>query len=86
VCFFDVTNNTRGEARWAGLYAQRHHWHTLMIIPGRAQATRARLLAQRCFSGQIVLVPATEPLESFPADVLHEWGGLIAALLIYRGC
>ncbi len=86
VCFFDVTNNTRGEARWAGQYAERHHWHSLMIVPGRTQAMRARLLTERCFPGQVVVVPATEPLREIPAEVLHEWGGLLAALFIYRGC
>jgi hypothetical protein len=86
VCFFDNTNNTRGEARWAGQYAERHHWHSLIIVPGRAQATRARLLTERCFSGQVVVVPATEPISDLPDDVLHEWGGLLAALLIYRSC
>jgi len=86
VCFFDVTNNTRGEARWAGQYAERHHWHSLMIVPGRTQAMRARLLTERCFRGQVVVVPATEPLREIPAEVLHEWGGLLAALFIYRGC
>ena len=86
VCFFDVTNNTRGEARWAGHYAERHHWHSLMIVTGRAQVMRARLLTERCFPGQVVVVPATEPLVEIPGDVLHEWGGLLAALSIYRGC
>jgi hypothetical protein len=86
VCFVDVTNNTRGEARWAGQYAERHHWQSLMIVPGRAQATRARLLVERCFQGEVVTVPASEPLRDIPGDVLHEWGGLLAALIIYRGC
>jgi uncharacterized SAM-binding protein YcdF (DUF218 family) len=86
VCFIDVTNNTRGEARWAGNYAEQHHWHSILIVPGRAQATRARLLMERCFSGQVDVVPATEPLRDIPGDVLHEWGGLLSALLIYRGC
>jgi hypothetical protein len=86
VCFVDVTDNTRGEARWAAHYAERHHWHSLLIVPGRAQATRARLLVERCFSGQVVVTPATESLREIPGDVFHEWGGLFAALLIYRGC
>ena len=86
VCFFDATNNTRGEARWAGNYAKRHHWHSLLIVPGRIQARRARLLTERCFSGQVLVDPATEPLREIPGDVLHEWGGLLAALVIYRGC
>ena len=86
VCFFDVTNNTRGEARWAGHYAERHHWHSLLIVPGRIQARRARLLMERCFSGQVVVDPSTEPLKDIPGDAFHEWGGLLAALVIYRGC
>jgi len=86
VCFVDNTNNTRGEARWAGQYAERHHWHSLLIVPGRAQATRGRLLTERCFSGQVVVVPVTEQLADLPKQVFHEWGGLLAALLIYRGC
>jgi hypothetical protein len=86
VCFVDNTNNTRGETRWAGQYAERHHWHSLLIVPGRAQSTRARLLTERCFSGQVVVVPVTEPLSDLPQEVAHEWGGLLAALLIYRGC
>jgi hypothetical protein len=86
VCFVDVPNDTRGEARWAGRYAERHHLHSLMIVPGRPQVTRARLLMERCFSGQIVVVPASEPLLRFPLDVFHEWFGLAEALLIDRSC
>ncbi len=86
VCFVDVTNNTRGEARFAARYAKQHHWNSLMIVPGRPQATRAHLLLERCFSGKIVVDPASEPLLRFPRDVLHEWGGLLETLLIHRGC
>ena len=85
ICFVDTTNNTRGEAQWAGRYAERHHWKSILIVPGRAQATRARLLTARCFSGQIIVVPTAEPRP--PASViLHEWGGVIDALLFSRGC
>ena len=86
VCFIDATNNTRGEARWAGRYAERHHWHSILIVPGPAQNFRARLLMERCFSGQVVVSPATEPIREIPGDALHEWGGLLATLVIYRGC
>jgi uncharacterized SAM-binding protein YcdF (DUF218 family) len=85
VCFVDVTDNTRGEAEWAGRYAERHHWHSVLIVPGRAQATRARLLMERCFSGQIVVVPASEPRPPV-SEIIHEWGGVLDALFIHRGC
>jgi hypothetical protein len=57
-----------------------------MIVPGRTQAMRANLLTERCFSGQVVTVPATQSLASIPFTAFHEWGGLLAALAIYRGC
>jgi len=85
VCFVDVSNNTRGEAEWAGRYAKRHHWKSLMIVPGRAQATRARLLTERCFSGQVIVVPASEPRPAL-SEIIHQWGGLLYALFIHRGC
>ena len=85
VCFVDVPGNTRGEAEWAGQYAERHHWHSLMIVSGRAQVTRARLLAERCFSGRVLVVPIAESRPAL-SEVVHQWGGLLSALVVHRGC
>ena len=85
VCFVDASGNTRGEAEWAGHYAERHHWHSLMLVPGRGQATRARLLTERCFSGQVTVVPTAGPRPPL-SEIMHEWGGLFDAVLIHRGC
>jgi hypothetical protein len=85
VCFVDGAGNTRGEAEFAGRYAERHHWHSLMIVPGRDQVTRARVLTERCFSGRVVVVPISgsrPPLR----DIVHQWGGLFDSLLVHRGC
>ncbi len=86
VCFDDVADNTRGEAQFAAQYATQHHLHSLMIVPGRSQATRAHLLLERCFSGRIVVVPASQPLLGDSDNVLHEWAGVLDSLLINRGC
>jgi hypothetical protein len=86
VCFVDLDNNTRGEARFAAQYAEQHHLNSLMIVPGRAQTTRAHLLLERCFSGKIVVDPASEPLLGFSEQLLHEWPGLLLALTVRRGC
>ncbi len=85
VCFVDVTNNTRGEAEWAGRYAAHHNWHSLLIVTGRAQATRARLLTERCFSGRVTVVHVAEPRPAL-SEIIHQWGGLLDALLVHRGC
>ena len=77
---------TRGARRSSrGGTPRRHHWHSLMIVPGRDQVTRARLLTERCFSGRVVVVPISgsrPPLR----DVVHQWGGLFDSLLVHRGC
>ena len=57
-----------------------------MIVPGRPQASRAHLLMERCFSGKIVVVPASAPLLDSSDNVLHEWGGFLDTLLVQRGC
>jgi hypothetical protein len=85
VCFVDGPNNTRGEAEFAGRYAKRHNWNSLMIVPGRSQATRARLLTERCFSGQLVVVPIAESRPAL-SDIIHQWGGLLSAFVAHRGC
>ena len=85
VCFIDVSGNTRGEAEWVGRYAEHHHWRSLLLVPGRGQATRARLLTERCFSGQLDVVPADEPRPPL-SQILHEWGGLFDAFAIHRSC
>ena len=86
VCFIAVPGRTVGEARFAGQYAERHGWHSLMLVPSRAQATRARLLLKRCFPGKVVVVPASFQLTHFPFEVGYEWAALVKALLVDRHC
>lgn len=86
VCFWPVPGRTIGEARFAADYARRHDWHSLMIVSGRAQVTRARMLMKRCFSGQIVVVAAPFQLLHFPFEVMYEWGAVAKALVLDRQC
>jgi uncharacterized SAM-binding protein YcdF (DUF218 family) len=86
VCFIAVPGRTVGEVRFAAGYARRHGWHSIMVVPSRAQATRARLLLERCFTGRILVVPAPFQLLHLPFEVLYEWGALGKALLVDRHC
>ena len=86
VCFIPVPNRTVGEVRFAADYAKQHDLSSLMIVPGRAQTTRARVLIRRCFPGQVVMVPASVPLLAIPFEVVYEWGALAKALLLDRHC
>jgi len=86
VCFIAVPGRTVGEAEFAANYAKHHRWDSIMVVPSRAQATRARLLLKRCFSGEVVVVPASFQLPHFPFEVIYEWAGLAKALLVDRQC
>lgn len=86
VCFSADPGRTAGEVKFAARYARRHGWRSLMIVPGRAQVTRARLLMKRCYSGNLTMVAAPVQVLHIPYDVLYEWGALAKALFIYRSC
>jgi hypothetical protein len=86
VCFIPVPNRTVGEVRFATAYAKEHDLHSLLIVPGRAQTTRARILMKRCFSGEVLMLPAPVPLLAVPFEVVYEWGALAKALLVDRSC
>jgi hypothetical protein len=86
VCFEPSPARTVGEVEFASRYALRRGWSSLMIVPARAQTTRARLLMKRCFPGRVVVVPAPVPWVDLAGDVLYEWGALAKALLVDRHC
>jgi hypothetical protein len=86
VCFVSYPPHTNGEVAYAASYARHHGMHSLLIVAGRAQVTRARLLMQRCFSGQIVMVSAPVGLTGLPYEVVYEWGALAKAVVFDRHC
>lgn len=86
VCFFPHPAKTIGEISFASAYARRHGWHSLMIVAGHAQVTRARLLAERCFSGQLIMIPAPVQLTHLPYEVVYEWGAFIKAVVSDERC
>jgi hypothetical protein len=86
VCFVPNPPHTFGEIKWAANYARRHHLRSIMIVPDQTQVTQARLLMQRCFSGEIVMVPASLGLLHLPLQVLYEWGAVAKALLTDQHC
>ena len=87
VCFIPQPARTVGEIDFAAKYAARHGLHSIMVVPAKTQATRARLLVGRCFKGHSVVVPAGAPpsIDLLP-QVAYEWGALVKALVIDPGC
>jgi hypothetical protein len=85
-CFSPDPDTTQGEARYMHYLAAQHNWRRIMIVPGTTQATRARLLFKRCYSGQLLVVPAREPVGGVLYNIAYEWGALGKAFLLRRGC
>ena len=86
-CFTPSPDSTQGEARFIGTTARMRHWHSVIVVAGRPQATRARLRIERCYAGTIEMVGA-DPLspEQWIYQIAYEWAATIKALTLQRGC
>lgn len=85
-CFVPSPVDTRGEAEHVARLAARRHWHRLLVVPGRFQATRAGVLLHRCFDGTVYLAPASLAGSDVPYLFAYEWGALLKAVVAVRSC
>jgi uncharacterized SAM-binding protein YcdF (DUF218 family) len=86
ICFDPDPPNTRGEAEFAGRLARQDHWKSLVLVTGRFQVTRARLLMSQCFGGLIYVVPVSLAWSEWPVRFAYEWGALAKALILHQAC
>lgn len=87
VCFRATPSTTRGEAEMGSRLAAARGWREIAVVTSTYHITRARLLWRRCYDGDLHMIPAGRGGNTgdWIANVLHEWGGLAAALL-HRAC
>jgi uncharacterized SAM-binding protein YcdF (DUF218 family) len=86
ICFRADPLDTRGEAEYVANLANRQHWHRIIVVSERSQATRARLLFKRCTPIDLEMVPVLDPRQRLFFDVAYEWGALAKALVLVRSC
>jgi hypothetical protein len=86
ICFHPNPATTQGEAEFIGRLAGKYHWHSIAVVAITPQDSRARLRADRCFTGQVYVVTAPVRLKSWPYQIGYEWAALIKALVIQRSC
>ncbi len=86
ICFNPSPATTQGEAEFIGRLASRYHWHSIAVVAITPQDSRARLRVERCFPGQVYVVTAPIRLSTWPYQIAYEWGALIKALVVQRGC
>ncbi|QWT23388.1 hypothetical protein KPL76_11755 [Subtercola sp. PAMC28395] len=53
---------TQGEARWLGRMAREHGWKSATVITFKPHISRARIIVQRCFDGELDMLAVTTPL------------------------
>jgi hypothetical protein len=86
ICFIPRPPTTRGEADFVGKLAARYGWQSVALVAITPQDSRARLRVERCFAGHIYVVTAPIAPASWPYQIAYEWGALLKALVIQRGC
>jgi hypothetical protein len=58
---------TRGEARWLKDLAQEHDWDSAAVITFTPHISRARVIMERCFGGELLMLDSGERLAP------HSW-------------
>ncbi len=85
-CFRANPLNTRGEVEFATRQAARHHWTSMLMVPERSQATRARLLFRRCSDMRLLVTPVTAQGTALVTSIAYEWAALAKAFVVHTGC
>ena len=86
ICFDPDPPTTRGEAEYIGRLAKKYHWTSVVVVTSRPQATRARMLVERCFAGAVYSATGPLPMRNWPYQIVYEWAALAKALFVDRAC
>lgn len=85
ICFDPQPETTRGESQFIAMLARSRGWDDVAVVVSTDQVTRARLLFDRCWSGNVQMV-ATSHDQPAVWRAIYEWGALSRALLVRRSC
>lgn len=86
ICFDPDPADTRGEAEFAARLARRYGWRSVVLVTVAEQATRARVIIRRCYSGAVYEVTAPQAWYEWPYQIAYGWASLFKALLLERAC
>lgn len=84
LCFEPDPSSTRGEARFVAELAEAQGWDSLVVVASTDQVTRARMLFERCWDGELAIV-GVDHHQPFPVRAVYEWAAM-AKVLVNTGC
>jgi uncharacterized SAM-binding protein YcdF (DUF218 family) len=81
-CFTPHPGTTAGEAVAIGALAADEDWHSLIIVTADYHVSRARVILEQCFTGDLSVVGAAVPLDvgGWFHQYLYQSAGLIKAM------
>lgn len=86
ICFRANPLNTRGEVEYATRLARANRWTSMLMVPERDQATRARMLFRRCSDMPLVVVPVSAHGTTLLFSIAYEWASLAKAFVVHTSC
>jgi uncharacterized SAM-binding protein YcdF (DUF218 family) len=86
ICFEPDPGDTRGEAEYVGRLGKARGWHSIVLVTSSEQATRARIMMQRCYAGSVYVMTAPVPASQVPYEIAYGWGALAKAFAVKRSC
>jgi hypothetical protein len=84
-CFDPRPKTTQGEARSIAQLAEQEGWDSIIVVTSVDQTTRARMVIERCWDGEVLMLDASNRSNRF-FKLAYEWGAMLKALTIKRGC
>lgn len=86
-CFAPDPATTKGEARELRRLVSEHGWRTVIVVTFRPHVSRARYILEKCFDGELVMVPNPSPisLRRWAFEYIYQTAGY-ARTLLQPGC
>lgn len=87
LCAHPEPFTTQGEARNLGRVAREQGWRSVTVISHRSHLTRARILMNRCFDGEVRMVPRNveRGKRVWLRALVYESGAMVKTVVM-RGC
>jgi uncharacterized SAM-binding protein YcdF (DUF218 family) len=86
VCFHPDPYSTQGEARGVARLARESRWRRVALVTSTSHVHRARLLFERCLSGDVEAVGTGHKLRYLLSSLVWESAKLTYALTAERSC